>query len=202
MASKFYALSFLTSVVIWLTIHAPFAFSLDIRNPIPSLASRQAHVNTTGSVYAPPRLRNATAADIEKARAIVNSALSEAAARNKARLANPSRNKYNLKPGTATGEAAVKRSGVETLDSDPPPLLDITQEIADAAALLAEADAYAKVNGSAPSPTLRKRAGFWMEDISRKGSWPFKNDGGYQVCSISITSGNTCLLLLFISSGT
>jgi hypothetical protein len=66
--------------------------------------------------------------------------------------------------------------------SESPPLLEITQEIADAAALLAEADAYANVNRSTPTPTVRKRAGYWMEDISRKGSWPFKKDDSYQVC--------------------
>lgn len=55
---------------------------------------------TTGSADPPPRLRKATVADIEEARVLVSSALSEAATCNKARLDNPARNRYTVKPGT------------------------------------------------------------------------------------------------------
>lgn len=169
----------------WALLSLAFFVSLCLsmgsdRMPSP-LHLREVPLNTTGSADAPPRLRKATAADLEKARAIVNSALGEAAARNKARLDNPSRNKYTLKPGTQAGGSVVKRSGTKETESDAPPLLEITQEIADAAALLAEADAYAKANRSAPLPRIAKRAAYWMEDIARKGSWPFKNDDDYQV---------------------
>ncbi|KAK4141141.1 pectate lyase superfamily protein-domain-containing protein [Dichotomopilus funicola] len=174
-----------------LTLFFPCGLSLHLslhaepRSASSLLALRDVPVNTTRSPHAPPRLRNATAADLETARAVVKGALSEAAVRNKARLDHPSRNRYTLRPGTQLGGAfpatRFTSSSNETASEEPPPLLEITPEIADAAALLAEADADASVNRSAPTPTVRKRAGYWMEDISRKGSWPFKKDDSYRV---------------------
>jgi hypothetical protein len=113
----------------------------------------------------------ATAAEIENARQIVKDAIAKMTVLNKARTAHPRRNQYHLKPGTKFS----KRS----LDSSAPPLLDITRDMASAAALLAELDAETNTNLTAP---LKKRAGkFWMEGLARKGTVPWGNDSGYKV---------------------
>ncbi|KAI0198590.1 pectate lyase superfamily protein-domain-containing protein [Astrocystis sublimbata] len=85
---------------------------------------------------------------------------------NKARLAKPRRNTF----GPRHGNNKAKR------DTDTSPkLLKITDEIARAAALVAELDA-------SPAPPLTKRAGtFWMENIAHKGTVPWGNDASYKV---------------------
>lgn len=61
-----------------------------------------------------------------------------------------------------------------------PPLLEITPELAAAAALVAEADAAAK-NTSA---VLHKRGTYWMQDIERKGTSPWGDDADYKVSTM------------------
>ncbi|KAI0402848.1 pectate lyase superfamily protein-domain-containing protein [Xylaria palmicola] len=93
---------------------------------------------------------------------------------NKARLAKPSRNNFRLKPGTR----AAKRV------NDPrPKLLEVTDEMARAAALLAELDADRISNATLPTAApAGKRAGpFWMEGIARRGTVPWGNDASYKV---------------------
>ena len=89
---------------------------------------------------------------------------------NKARLAKPSPNNFKLKPGTK----------VSKRDDDvppPPPLLDITDEIARAAALVAEVDTHLVAN------TIHsKGAGtFRMQGLTHKGTVPWGNDASYKV---------------------
>ncbi|KAK0102135.1 hypothetical protein ONS96_006099 [Cadophora gregata f. sp. sojae] len=89
---------------------------------------------------------------------------------NKARLAMPARNNFNLKPGTRASKRDVEQ---------PPPLLNITDQIAQAAALLAEIDTDPSLESNS---TLNRRAGtFWMEALSRKGTLPWGNDNTYKV---------------------
>ncbi|OAA55282.1 Pectin lyase fold/virulence factor [Niveomyces insectorum RCEF 264] len=118
-------------------------------------------------------LSNATTNDINAARSVVKDAIAKMTTLNKARLAKPARNRYGLRPGTKMGKRAAT-------DDAPPPLLVITDEIAQAAALLAEVDALAESNITAPVVSERASA-FWMEGISRKGSVPWGNDSGYKV---------------------
>jgi hypothetical protein len=81
---------------------------------------------------------------IAKARALVKDAIAKAAVHNKARLDNPSRNQYKLKPGTK-----IRNRRDQPPDTQPaPPLFNVTEEIADAAALLAEYDAAAELNAT------------------------------------------------------
>jgi hypothetical protein len=118
--------------------------------------------------------QNASSNDVEAARQIITDAISKMTELNKARLAMPSRNNFNLKPGTKVS----KRDEIEL-----PPLLRITDQIAQAAALLAELDVDPT---SKSNITLEKRAGtFWMESIQRKGTVPWGNDSTYKVCSHS-----------------
>lgn len=126
-----------------------------------SLVPRQSN-DTDGD--APPLLSNATVSDVEKARNIVKAAIAQAAIRNKARVDNPSRNNYALHPGSKI----AARDGEDAV-----PLLNVTEEMRKAAALVAEADAYAETKNG----TLRrhkKRAGtFWLGQMAHVGSWPF-----------------------------
>ncbi|KAI0441992.1 pectate lyase superfamily protein-domain-containing protein [Xylaria telfairii] len=89
---------------------------------------------------------------------------------NKARLENPRRNNFGLKPGTKITKRA----------DNSPQLLEITDEIARAAALVAELEAEPVANVTADP--LAKRAGtFWMEGLAHKGSVPWGNDASYKV---------------------
>ncbi len=110
------------------------------------------------------------------ARQIVKNAIAKMTELNKARLAKPARNNFILRPGTK----ASKRD-----DDTPPPLLEITDQIAQAAALLAELDPDPTVNSTLSSAPPTKRAGsFWMEGIARKGTVPWGNDASYKVCGV------------------
>ncbi|KAH8901101.1 pectin lyase-like protein [Thozetella sp. PMI_491] len=130
-----------------------------------------------------PLLSTASSADIAAARAIVADAQAKSAVLNKARLANPARNTYSLAPGTIVGDAKIGRKrSAEGGSSSAPPLLQITPEIAAAAALVAEADAAAS-SGNV-SAAIAERAGgvpFWMESIPRMGSSPWGTDSSYKI---------------------
>jgi hypothetical protein len=126
----------------------------------------------------PPRLANATQADIDRARAIINAAMKELAARNKARIDHPLRNNYQLRPGSGKR----KRNDPIPVD-DAPPLFNVTEDIAAAAALLAEAEAYEEVKKNSTlrrQVKLRRRqnweGAYWMEGRKKLGSWPFGNN--------------------------
>lgn len=144
-----------------------------------------------------PLLKRATSTALEKARSIVQKAIAESAERNEGRYKSPQRNKYRLRPGTVVGPTVVERpSGYKRRapeDADPAapvPLLEITDEIADAAALVAEADAMAAAgtfrNVTAPGNlTMTRRQAssgtFWMASIARKGIVPWGDNSTYAV---------------------
>jgi hypothetical protein len=132
---------------------------------------------------AAPVLRNVTGADLERARHIVEQAILESSRRNEARLSKPLRNQYELKPGSVIGNPKVQRfsAGVDAI-SEVTPLLEITDEIASAAALVAEADATGRT-GNLTSPLIKKRAtgSYWMGSIGHKGSVPWGKDASYKV---------------------
>jgi hypothetical protein len=89
---------------------------------------------------------------------------------NKARLANPARNQYGAK-STLT---KAKRS-----TDGPPQLLNITTEIAEAAALLA--NVKTEPNSTMTQSNTMAAGSFWMEGLARKGTVPWGNDPGYKV---------------------
>ncbi|ORY10357.1 hypothetical protein BCR34DRAFT_588693 [Clohesyomyces aquaticus] len=69
---------------------------------------RQAVPNLRFDPPIAPLLKNSSVADIEKARSIVRKAIAESSKENQARLLNPLRNNYKLKPGTITGDTSMK----------------------------------------------------------------------------------------------
>ncbi|KAI0097347.1 glycoside hydrolase family 55 protein [Nemania sp. FL0031] len=123
-----------------------------------------------------PLLKRASPQALEQARKIVQDAINESSKRNKARLANPPRNKYTLKPGTTLAKNRATTVNATT----PPPLLTITDEIAEAAALVAEADAVARA-GNATKRAVAASGTFWMGSIARKGTVPWGDDPNYKV---------------------
>lgn len=155
-------------------------------------ASGSGHVPR--SVAMPHRLSRASQSEQQRARRVIDDAMDEVSERNAARLANPARNRYRRH-----GNAQV-----------PPSLFKITDDIADAAALVAEADVFldegmsSSTNGSSPNSnttTWRRSAlplslegragsastGFWMGQIKHQGSWPWgANPNNYTVCAKKI----------------
>ncbi|KAK2762469.1 hypothetical protein FQN53_007520 [Emmonsiellopsis sp. PD_33] len=139
------------------------------------------------TIMAPSRAANATESDIAEARRIVKEAIQQATIHNKARLDHPRRNKYKLKPGS-------KISSRAEIDGEAPPLFKITEEVAAAAALVAEVDAFAEamditkpkrdyshIDALYNRPAEKQADTFWMEEIERRGSWPFGNDPSFKV---------------------
>ncbi|KAF7177443.1 hypothetical protein CNMCM7691_005696 [Aspergillus felis] len=141
---------------------------------------------------------------IAKARTLVKDAIAKAAVHNKARLDNPSRNQYKLKPGTK-----IRNRRDQPPDTQPArPLFNVTKEIADAAALLAEYDAAAELNATGTvkrdyshidvlhgRQQKGKRAGtWWMGNKEHRGSWPWGKDSSYQLSAINnaMKAGNRC----------
>jgi hypothetical protein len=89
---------------------------------------------------------------------------------------------YSLRPGTIVGDRKIsKRSDELDNSAPPPPLLPITDEIAAAAALVAEADAAQ--NGEPPSPALLKRttSTYWMDNLQHLGTSPWGKNSTYKV---------------------
>ncbi len=134
----------------------------------------------------PGPLARAGVSDIEKARAIVEAALEQAAEHNAARLAHPMRNKYTLSPKTSN----LGKRDIPEEDVPPPPLFNITSEIRNAAALMAEVDAQSKAgNSSSPRMAAAAEPGrWWMGNMQHSGGWPWgKNKDGFKVSVLSNT---------------
>ncbi|KAH7358317.1 pectate lyase superfamily protein-domain-containing protein [Plectosphaerella cucumerina] len=126
------------------------------------------------------RLRNVTETDLRQAREIVDQAIEEAAVLNQKRFENPRRNNYKLQDGTKIYD--------RDMTEDETPLLAITEEIAEAAALVAEAEVFGddlKLNNTMPSLGIketRQNSGYWMEGLKHQGSWPWgKNPASFKV---------------------
>lgn len=124
-----------------------------------------------------PLWKRASSQDLDNARLVVQDALNQSSKLNQERMAKPLRNIYGLRPGTIVGQSTAQSPNI-TVNSDVTPLLTITPEIVQAAALVAEADA-----GANPG-NLTKRAAsgsYWMEHLARKGTVPWGDDPDYQV---------------------
>lgn len=157
---------------------------------VPSVASASPRLTRRASASFPEATlspfttaQNASVGDIKAARQIVQDAIGEMTKRNKARLANPIRGNSRLNRGA---NRSKRDDGLLTS------LLDITDEMALAAALLAELDGKPPSNdtSSTPSDPVEKRAGaFWMEGIARQGTVPWGNDASYKV---SIINASIC----------
>lgn len=168
-----------------LTHHTPPT----VRTKSGTLSALMARLHIRGSI----RRTNSTlpagnsTAEINRARQIFKRALAKSIELNNARLANPRRNHYG-KPGysvTTSSNRTMKR--IVRRDEEHP-LLALTDELVDAAALLSELDAE-------PLGNLTKRqsgpGGYWMGQLARKGTVPWGNDPSYKVCDAIST---TCTL--------
>ncbi|KAI1419915.1 pectate lyase superfamily protein-domain-containing protein [Xylaria sp. FL1777] len=149
-----------------LTFHFLVGFS-GSASASPQVARRSSVIPRQASLSPFVTTQNASLSDIEAARQIVQDAITKMTKLNKARLAKPNRNNSKLKRNNDANSQ----------------LLEITNEIARAAALLAELEATPVSNATIPSPaSIEKRAGtFWMEGIARKGTVPWGNDASYKV---------------------
>ncbi|GFP60365.1 glucan 1,3-beta-glucosidase [Trichoderma asperellum] len=129
-----------------------------------------------------PLIKRATASELKSARSIVTKAFAESQKLNKARVANPLRNKYSLRPGTKiAGGTAPGDSRIQSINKDVPPLLVITEEIAAAAALVAEAEMKGKLRNVTRRAAAAGSGTFWMQDIARKGTVPWGDDPDYVI---------------------
>ncbi|KAK3175587.1 hypothetical protein K4F52_010138, partial [Lecanicillium sp. MT-2017a] len=133
---------------------------------------------------------NGTHVNAEKlahARQIVTDAIRKMSISNKARVENPRRNNYSLKPGSLS----FRRDDAAAVTT-----FTVTDEIAQAAALVAEADAAAqKANGtlfcdySLPEHVFKRRTPdqergsdeYWMARLENLGTQPFGEDISYKV---------------------
>ncbi|KAK3946877.1 hypothetical protein QBC32DRAFT_366149 [Pseudoneurospora amorphoporcata] len=96
-------------------------------------------------------------------------ALADSARLNKARVAHPLRNNYGLKPGTVVGGGhgpGEQRIASIKQDVEVPPLLDITDEIAAAAALVAEADSVGGWKNVTKRAATASTGTYWMQGLS------------------------------------
>lgn len=130
-----------------------------------------------------PLIKRASPLDLESARLVVESALNQSSKLNQARLAKPHRNIYGLRPGTTVGQSTAPSTNINiTINNDVSPLLTITPEIVQAAALVAEADAVANPANVNSNMTKRAVSGsYWMEHLARKGTVPWGDDPNYRV---------------------
>ncbi|KAJ6781688.1 hypothetical protein PWT90_10859 [Aphanocladium album] len=117
-----------------------------------------------------------TTSELERARQIVRVAMERSIELNRARLAKPRRNLYGAKHGSAT---ALEKRAILADQAEIRPLLLLTDDIVDAAALVSEADA---LHLSSNVTRRDHPAGsYWMEHIDRKGTVPWGNDASYKV---------------------
>lgn len=152
----------------------------EINNPGQSAVTSQADIRRSGTENP---LSNSTAfvenstSELHRARQIVKLAMKKSIRLNEARLSNPRRNNYGSNSGSTAGKRSLARSLISETESHP--LLTITEEIADAAALVSEADAL----HDREELTKRDTAAgtYWMEHISRKGTVPWGDDPNYKV---------------------
>lgn len=122
-----------------------------------------------------PRLKRATSQDLEDAQAIVEKALAESSMLNVLRLAQPLRNTYKTKKdANLRVDESITNDGVT-------PLLHITTEIAEAAALIAEADSVTA--GGNSTKRAVSTGTYWMGSLQRKGTVPW----GKSLCGPAVS---------------
>jgi hypothetical protein len=161
--------------------------------------------SSPGATGKGPLLAAANDTAIAAARKIVADAIAQASIRNAARIQNPARNQYvpspnkakresltcrvaahsySLKPGTVVGDRTVTKRDGNSADANAapaPPLLPITDEIAAAAALVAEADAAADNTGPPASLLKRGSSSYWMDNLKHLGTSPWGKNSSYKV---------------------
>lgn len=161
----------------------------DRRSPVPprlgaAAASPLWRRNLTDPSVLP---HNASLADLDTARALIRDAIAESGRLNKARVANPLRNHYELRPGTVIGAPGPLGRRARPGPVIEHPLLKITDEIARAAALVAQADAMTSAGVGFSNQTLTRRQSgggsgtYWMQHLARKGRVPWGSDPSYTV---------------------
>lgn len=139
----------------------------------------------------PARLANATISEIEKARSLIAEAIKMSSVQNKARVSKPMRNQYILDPDTKLANLERRKAD----EGDVTSLFNITDELRNAAALVAEADAYEEsknATGVADEDAKAQAAGdWWMGNITHSGGWPWGNNPtGFKVCFPNFLVGN------------
>jgi hypothetical protein len=146
-----------------------------VANPNSQLETDRLEQRAAPSPSFPSLLSNATASEVEVARQIVEDAISRMRQLNKARIEKPARNQYRLKPSSKSFDPAR-----DPAVASPPPLLEISDKIASAAALIAEIET-AKSSDNLPQAARKRAAIFWMETLERNGTVPWGKDPSYKV---------------------
>ncbi len=153
------------------------AIALPISKASRSVASEPSKSEMSGVPQTPGPAafrKNESTAELQKARLLVEAAISKSVELDMARYAEPARNPYGQVSTTGSNR---KRQIIVT--ETVPPLLNITDEIAEAAALVSEADArHLTSNLTARSVGA---GSFWMGGIARKGIVPWGGDSSYEV---------------------
>lgn len=134
-----------------------------------------------------PVVNNSSATELDKARALVESAIAKSIKLNMARYAKPA--KSNYRHGKIAAEKRRRRDSADQVS----PLLKITDVIAEAAALVSEADAlHLTANLTARSAAS---GSYWMGSITRKGTVPWGGDDKYKVFEqLEVYSANALLI--------
>lgn len=150
-----------------------FHVSLGLKQPPdskPSLAVQIAPENTiTGGQQKPVLLSRATDDQVVKARVLVAQAIKNVSKYNKERLANPARNQYTYYKASENGK------GLLSNDRTPGPFI-VSKDVAAAAALVAEADAYTSAKSQVPVKR-NNTSGWWLGQGGHSGGrWPFGNN--------------------------
>lgn len=172
----------------WLSVLLLFITSINGFGS-PSASATHASVSlAAGNSYG----RNGTSPSTEalaRARKIVADAQKKMKVANKARVDNPKRNNYSLKPGSLSGRRADAAAAA----------FIVTDEIAAAAALVAEADAAAELKngtlqtdysfaetlglkyGNERRDKAKRDGDYWMGKLDNLGTQPFGGDSSYKV---------------------
>ena len=113
-----------------------------------------------------PLLKRSSSADLQAARHIVENAWTESQTRNKARVANPVRQELRYRSGATSSRERSRRNNTRAstgANQNLSPLLEITEDIAAAAALVAEADMKGKSLSEAKRQTAPAEGTYWMQ---------------------------------------
>lgn len=151
---------------------------------VPIHALRTPFFSRRDNVTIPLNLGNVTQSQYMAAQAMVDEALDQVEEINKARFANPSRNHYSSRQ---RGQSARGKTAFTDQSRPQPPPFQMTQELKDAAALIAKIDTLndPQTHGNQTFGPVEKRAQaastFWMQNIRRKGSWPWGNNPNHKV---------------------
>jgi hypothetical protein len=145
-------------------------------------ASIQPISGLSSETQSSPLFRGASDQDIKDARRIVDAAVILSSRINAARLANPLRKAYAHFPNSGLPRSIDKRYFAANR-TKAESRLHISNEVALAAALVAEADSVEMVrkNMTRRAVTVTHSGSFWMGNIARKGTVPWGNDSGYKV---------------------